>query len=119
MSDVASLIQALYSDDIRTRRNATFDLVGGGGAVIEPLLPLLSADDADVRYAAALVLDQLKHLVTARLFSDAEAAVQHLAQARARLRQRSVEDDKFVLSTLRGLLARVDTETARDVLAQG
>ena len=116
MADIASLIEQLYSDDAKVRRNATFDLIGGGGAVIEPLIPVLKADNPDVRYAAAVVLDQLKHLVSARLFVDVEAAVQHLAAARSRLNERSDEDDKFATVLIRQFLVRIDTESARNAL---
>jgi hypothetical protein len=116
MPDIASLIQQLYSDEENARRDATFDLIGGGGAVIEPLLPVLAADNADVRYAAALVLDQLKHLVSPRLFADVETAVRHLASARRRLNERSMEDDKFVAVVIRQILVRINTESARQAL---
>jgi HEAT repeat protein len=109
MSEIAALIQALYSSDIKMRRNATFDLIGGGGAVIEPLLPLLQEDDADVRYAAAVVLDQVKTLVSPRLFTDAVRARQHLQTALQRLQTRatSSETDKFVGSVIRQLWERL------------
>jgi HEAT repeat protein len=108
MTDITSLIQQLYSADEKTRRNATFDLIGGGGAVIEPVIPLLLDDSPDVRYAAALVLDQLKAFVSPRLFTDVVAALNHLNAARARLNERSVEDDKFTRSVILQLITRID-----------
>jgi HEAT repeat protein len=109
MSDIAQLIAALYSDDRLTRRNATFDLIGGGGAVIEPLLPLLQDDNADVRYAAALVLDQLKQFVSVRLFTNVTQTRQHLQNALQRLQTRpdAVDDDKFVAAVIRQLWERL------------